>query len=215
MAKYISPSNLGVFLNSLKSLFATKSEVNAKYSKPSTGIPKTDLASTIQTSLNKADTALQSFTESDPTVPSWAKAASKPTYTKAEVGLGNVNNTKDSVKNVATAVKATNDSSNRNIVNTYATKSEANAKATTVTYSASITTSWSGSTAPFTQNISVSGIKSSDNPIVDAIFTTLNFSTLEPEWGKIFKITTNNNLITVYAKEKTTASIPIQLKVVR
>lgn len=30
------------------------------YSKPSTGIPKTDLASAVQTSLDKADTALQS-----------------------------------------------------------------------------------------------------------------------------------------------------------
>ena len=31
-------------------------------------------------------TPLTSFTETDPTVPSWAKAASKPTYTAAEVG---------------------------------------------------------------------------------------------------------------------------------
>ena len=36
------------------------------YSKPSTGIPKTDLASAVQTSLGKADTALQSYTETDP-----------------------------------------------------------------------------------------------------------------------------------------------------
>ena len=36
------------------------------YSKPSTGIPKTDLASSVQTSLGKADTALQSYTETDP-----------------------------------------------------------------------------------------------------------------------------------------------------
>lgn len=56
------------------------------YSKPSSGIPKTDLATAVQTSLGKADTALQSFTETDPTVPSWAKAASKPTYTASEVG---------------------------------------------------------------------------------------------------------------------------------
>lgn len=56
-----------------------------KYTKPSTGIPKTDLASAVQTSLGLADTALQSFTETDPTVPAWAKAASKPTYTAAEV----------------------------------------------------------------------------------------------------------------------------------
>lgn len=34
--------------------------VNVKYTKPSTGIPKTDLASEIQTSLGKADTAIQS-----------------------------------------------------------------------------------------------------------------------------------------------------------
>ena len=36
------------------------------YTKPSGGIPKTDLASAVQTSLGKADTALQSFTETDP-----------------------------------------------------------------------------------------------------------------------------------------------------
>lgn len=37
-----------------------KTTWNGKYSKPSTGIPKTDLASAVQTSLGKADTALQS-----------------------------------------------------------------------------------------------------------------------------------------------------------
>lgn len=34
------------------------------------------------------------YTETDPTVPSWAKASSKPSYTKSEVGLGNVDNVK-------------------------------------------------------------------------------------------------------------------------
>jgi len=56
------------------------------YSKPSGGIPKTDLATAVQASLEKADTALQSYTETDPTVPAWAKAANKPTYTASEVG---------------------------------------------------------------------------------------------------------------------------------
>ena len=37
---------------------------------------------------------ITSYTETDPTVPSWAKAASKPSYTKSEVGLGNVDNVK-------------------------------------------------------------------------------------------------------------------------
>lgn len=58
---------------------------NAKgtYSKPSSGIPKSDLASAVQTSLEKADSALQS--ETDPTVPSWAKQSSKPSYNSDEI----------------------------------------------------------------------------------------------------------------------------------
>ena len=35
---------------------------------------------------NRAMTALQSYTETDPSVPAWAKAANKPAYTAAEVG---------------------------------------------------------------------------------------------------------------------------------
>lgn len=37
---------------------------------------------------------LTSYTESDPTVPEWAKTSTKPSYTKSEVGLGNVDNVK-------------------------------------------------------------------------------------------------------------------------
>jgi lysophospholipase L1-like esterase len=44
-----------------------KTEWGRKYTKPSGGIPKTDLASTVRTSLGKADTALQSISSSDVT----------------------------------------------------------------------------------------------------------------------------------------------------
>ena len=54
------------------------------YEKPSSGIPSTDLSNQVRTSLGKADTAIQE--ETDPTVPSWAKNTSKPSYTAAEVG---------------------------------------------------------------------------------------------------------------------------------
>ena len=47
------------------------------YSKPNTGIPKTDLASVVQTSLDKADTALQSYTETDPVFSASAAAGIK------------------------------------------------------------------------------------------------------------------------------------------
>ena len=49
-------------------------------------ILKEDLAPSVKTSLEKADTALQSYNETDPTVPAWAKTPTKPTYTAAEVG---------------------------------------------------------------------------------------------------------------------------------
>ena len=49
------------------------------YSKPSTGIPKTDLASEVQTSLGKADSALQSYTETDPVFSASAAAGIKST----------------------------------------------------------------------------------------------------------------------------------------
>lgn len=49
-------------------------------------VAKSDLASGVQTSLGKADTALQSFTESDPTVPAWAKSENKPGYDYDEIG---------------------------------------------------------------------------------------------------------------------------------
>lgn len=54
------------------------SDVTPKYEKPQGGIPKTDLATAVQTSLGKADTALQA---SDIT----GKADKATTYTKAEV----------------------------------------------------------------------------------------------------------------------------------
>lgn len=55
------------YLTSIPSEYVTESELNAKK-------------------------YLTNFTETDPTVPSWAKASTKPSYTKSEVGLGNVDN---------------------------------------------------------------------------------------------------------------------------
>ena len=45
-----------------------------------------DVSAGIKASLSMADSALQSYTETDPTVPEWAKAKEKPSYTASEVG---------------------------------------------------------------------------------------------------------------------------------
>ena len=49
-------------------------------------VEKSDLAEDVQASLELANTSLQSYEETDPTVPEWAKQAEKPIYTASEVG---------------------------------------------------------------------------------------------------------------------------------
>ena len=53
-------------INDLATIRSGAAKGATAYQKPSGGIPKSDLATAVQTSLNKADSALQSYTESDP-----------------------------------------------------------------------------------------------------------------------------------------------------
>ena len=84
--------------------FATTSQVNAKYTKPSDGIPKSDLASSVQTSLGKADTALQSAPvtsvngKTDAVQLGASDVGALPTSTKYVVS---VNGESGEVKNIA------------------------------------------------------------------------------------------------------------------
>lgn len=108
-------------------------------------VEKEDLAEDVQTSLGKADTAMQSYTETDPTVPEWAKAEKKPTYTASEVGA------------VPTSRK----------VNGKALSADITLGAV---YTATLTAAgWVTSGAWKTQTVSVTGLKASYNaaPFVD------------------------------------------------
>ena len=64
MAKYLDENGLLYFWGKIKSYVATALSGSGFYTKPSGGIPKTDLADSVQTSLGKADTAIQSETVS-------------------------------------------------------------------------------------------------------------------------------------------------------
>lgn len=97
-------------------------------------------------------------------------------------------------------------------------QTQLNGKAITNTYTATLSTSWSGSSAPYTQTVTVSGITSSDTPIVDVVLSTTTSTALSQleAWGCVSKITTSTNSITATCLEdKPTTAIPIQLKVVR
>lgn len=94
---------------------------------------------------------------------------------------------------------------------------ELSGKATVSKYTATLSTSWDGSSAPYTQTVSVPGILSTDVPIVDVVLsstTSTAISQLEA-WSCVSKITTSNGSITATClAEKPTSSIPIQLLVV-
>ncbi len=75
-------------INGASGTFDTLSEietaVNNKVDKVSgKGLSTNDFTNAYKT---KLDSALTSYTETDPTVPAWAKVANKPTYTASEVG---------------------------------------------------------------------------------------------------------------------------------
>ena len=89
--------------------------------------------------------------------------------------------------------------------------------AVTKFFTAQIGTTWTGSAAPYTQTITVSGILANDKPIVDLVPSS-TFATAEKEisnYAKIYRITTAANSITVYATEATDVALNIQMGVHR
>lgn len=88
-------------------------------------------------------------------------------------------------------------------------------------YHATLTTTldtiWTGTEAPYSKTQTVTGLVANDNPIIDVVMSG-NFEVDKEqanEWSKIYRITTADNSITLYATNKPTVGLPIQLKVVR
>ncbi len=82
---------------------------------------------------------------------------------------------------------------------------------------ATLNTTWSGSSAPYSKTVIISGILATDTPIIDIVMSG-TYSTDEARieaWGYIYRAVTSSNTITFYATEKPTVSLLIQIKVVR
>lgn len=120
MSKYLDLNGLSTLWGKIKAKFATKDELNTGLSSkqnelginPNTGSANKFLNqqgqfATVETDLSayakKADIPT-TLPASD--VKAWAKADSKPIYTKGEIGLGNVDNTADAAKDVKHAKSA-------------------------------------------------------------------------------------------------------------
>lgn len=84
-------------------------------------------------------------------------------------------------------------------------------------YTATIPASgWTGSAAPYTCNVTVTGLLAADKPIVD-IVPSATYATAEAQseaYGYIYRMVAQANKIVAYATEKPTVDIPIQVKAV-
>lgn len=91
-------------------------------------------------------------------------------------------------------------------------------KATAALYTLTLpSTGWTGDAAPYTQEVTVTGITAADTPLVDIVQTGTE-ATDEPmreAWGVVTRIVAGAGKVTAYASEKPAVNIPIQLKVVK
>lgn len=181
------------------------------------------MANTIKYIAKKVSTAIDESAYSKVPIGADAVNIDRSNGTTVEASLVNLEQNKASLASpvltgtptvpTATAGTNTTQAASCAFVNTALSR-----KAENKEYTATITTTWIGSTAPFTQDISIPGILATDNPIVDVgLSTTLATALLqEKEWGYISKITTGTDKITVTCnKKKPTVAIPIRVKVVK
>lgn len=86
------------------------------------------------------------------------------------------------------------------------------------TKTATITTTWSGSVAPYTQSVNVSGILASDQPHIAPVYSSTFATAVKQKeaWSMVDYAQADNGKITfVCFEDKPTTAIPIQIEVMR
>lgn len=77
--------------------------------------------------------------------------------------------------------------------------------------------SWTGSSAPYTKAVTVTGIASTDEPIIDIIPSGVYATdvTMRNNWALVYDGVTSTNTITFYADSVPTADISLSVKVIK
>ena len=91
------------------------------------------------------------------------------------------------------------------------------AGARSVTFTATITATWTGSSAPYTQTVAVTGLASTDIIMVSPVYDANNTTAIAQKeaWNFISKIVPGTNSIDITCfEDKPVTAIPIQIRVV-
>lgn len=92
------------------------------------------------------------------------------------------------------------------------------ANAVSTTYTGDLTvTGWSGSAAPYSQAVTITGVLATDTPIVDLV-PSATYATAESQiegWANIYRAVAASNTITFYATDKPTIALPFQVRCIR
>ncbi len=92
------------------------------------------------------------------------------------------------------------------------------AKAVKKTFTATLSTSWSGTAAPYTQEVALSGILAADNSHIVPIYSSDNATALleKEAWNCVGKAVTGAGKITFTCfEEKPTQAVSLQIEVIR
>lgn len=93
--------------------------------------------------------------------------------------------------------------------------SELSTKAKRYIYNTTLNTTWSGSAAPYTQTIAISGITTDDTPHITPIYGDNTENEMQA-WSLVTRATTANGSITFYCYgDKPTISLNLQIEVIR
>lgn len=105
-----------------------------------------------------------------------------------------------------------------NLENGAVTADKLAAGAVSAVYTAELPISgWTGSEAPYSQTVTVNGLRASDTPIVDLVLSgsyAVDRVRME-QYGLLYRADTGMDSLTVYAAERPTELLPIRLLCIR
>lgn len=137
--------------------------------------------------------------------------------TTVKIGTGSVTEEKLANSAVANGKIADSAVGTSKIADSSVTGAKLAANAVSSVYTATLNTTWTGSSAPYSKAQTISGILASDNPIIDLVpsDTYAEAQQQEEAWASIYRVVASANALTFYAHEKPTVSLPIKVQCIR